>query len=270
MNPSQLKILTIDDVLNYRSCGAEEKKRVDALIRAAVPEGASSIASNLLAILPESICSRINVRASGAIVLDDYQLAILNETPGARTVPDTYKTMNTHAMILNHDAVTAACIWVVSVLSKRLALGGIYMDVAKRYASLSTCNRRHVGAILVKDGRIISTGTNGSPEGAPHCIDEGCFLDEKNHCQRTVHAEQNAILFCAREGITMKGAAIYCTDFPCTKCLQSILQTGIRSIYFERDYTDIYNKVLANSVRGNVDFYNYDKGYFKKVDDFTK
>ena len=279
MTQIQKSLLTIDDVSNYRSSTIEEKDRIKNIVisfmnsvvrfKEQKPNPVSSIhdMSYIITMLfPEKIASSFYISAANGseIISDDYGIIITSSIDDSN---DRFKyiTTNTQCDGSLSDLLSIVSLNLLSAISKRLALGGIYMDVAKRYASLSTCTRRHVGAILVKDGRIISTGTNGSPEGTPHCIDVGCLLDDKNHCQRTVHAEQNAILFCAREGISMKGASIYCSDFPCTKCLQSILQAGISAVYFERDYTDIYNKTLAEQVQSNIDFYNYDKGYFKKM-----
>lgn len=102
-------------------------------------------------------------------------------------------------------------------------------------ASRSTCTRLVVGATIVRDKRIIAGGYNGSISGGVHCTDEGCYLID-GHCARTIHAEMNAILQCAKFGEPTEGAEIYVTHFPCVQCTKSIIQAGIRSVYYARDY----------------------------------
>lgn len=99
----------------------------------------------------------------------------------------------------------------------------------------STCNRLKVGSVLVKNNRIISTGYNGGISGDAHCIDEGCYVED-NHCLRCLHAEENAIIQCALEGVSTKGSEIYVTHFPCIHCMKKILQAGITKIYYNHDY----------------------------------
>lgn len=255
-------LLTIDDIANYRTSTIEEKNRITEIIKSSVSDKPKDLATHLIQLLPECIRERATINGLGEIIFFDYQFAIVWHSK----VPASFKVMDLMLSRKDKERTQEVLIWVVSVLSKKLALSNIYMDVAKRYASLSTCTRRKVGAILVKKGRVISTGTNGSPDGLPHCIDDGCLLDDKGHCQRTVHAEQNSILFCATHGISMNGASIVCTDFPCTKCLQSILQTGISSVYFDRDYTDAHNKILAKATSHKIGFYHYDKGIIKTME----
>ena len=110
-----------------------------------------------------------------------------------------------------------------------------FMIQAALLASRSTCNRLSVGAVLVRDKRIIAGGYNGSVAGDAHCIDEGCYLRD-GHCVRTIHAEMNALLQCAKFGISADGASIYVTDFPCLQCTKSLLQAGIKKIYYMRNY----------------------------------
>ncbi|MFT8870479.1 deaminase, partial [Liquorilactobacillus nagelii] len=95
----------------------------------------------------------------------------------------------------------------------------------------STCERLSVGAILVRDRRIIAGGYNGSVSGDDHCIDHGCYL-VGGHCVRTIHAEMNAVLQCAKFGIATDKAEIYVTDFPCLQCTKMLLQAGICKIYY--------------------------------------
>lgn len=97
----------------------------------------------------------------------------------------------------------------------------------------STCNRSQVGAAIVKEGRVISTGYNGAPSGLPHCGPE-CSLD--NPCTRTVHAEAGAISYAARVGIATEGATLYCTHEPCIDCAKLIINSGIIHVYYETPY----------------------------------
>jgi len=99
----------------------------------------------------------------------------------------------------------------------------------------STCTRLAVGATIVRDKRIIAGGYNGSIAGGVHCIDEGCYVID-NHCVRTIHAEMNAILQCAKFGVPTEGAEIYVTHFPCLQCCKAIIQAGIKRVYYANDY----------------------------------
>ncbi|QEA30824.1 hypothetical protein C5L31_001026 [Secundilactobacillus malefermentans] len=118
---------------------------------------------------------------------------------------------------------------------KRIPWNQYFMIQAVLLASRSTCNRLSVGATLVRDRRIIAGGYNGSVAGDTHCIDEGCYLVD-GHCMRTIHAEMNAILQCAKFGESTDGAEIYVTDFPCLQCTKMLLQAGIVKIYYLRNY----------------------------------
>lgn len=91
----------------------------------------------------------------------------------------------------------------------------------------STCTRLTVGATIVRDKRIIAGGYNGSVSGGTHCIDEGCYVVD-NHCVRTIHAEMNAILQCAKFGVPTEGAEIYVTHFPCLQCTKMIYKQGLK------------------------------------------
>ena len=110
-----------------------------------------------------------------------------------------------------------------------------FMLQAALLASRSTCERLSVGAVLVRDKRIIAGGYNGSVSGDVHCIDAGCELCD-GHCVRTIHAEMNAMLQCARFGVSTDGAMLYVTDFPCLQCTKSLLQAGIKQINYLRNY----------------------------------
>ncbi|WP_407890879.1 deoxycytidylate deaminase [Lacticaseibacillus sp. N501-2] len=110
-----------------------------------------------------------------------------------------------------------------------------FMKLALNVAERSTCERATVGAVLVKDHRIIATGYNGSISGDPHC-DEAGHLMRDGHCIRTLHAEMNAILQCALNGVSTKGATVYVTFFPCLNCTKALIQSGVSKIYYANDY----------------------------------
>jgi len=117
-----------------------------------------------------------------------------------------------------------------------------FMNLAVQAATRSTCPRKHVGAVIVRDKTVLSTGYNGSLRGAPHCTDVGCLM-ENGHCVRTVHAEANALVQAAFNGIRLEGAEIYVTASPCFHCFKLIVNAGIRSVHYGELYRD--EKVLA-------------------------
>lgn len=112
-----------------------------------------------------------------------------------------------------------------------------FMNIAHEVANRSTCERAKVGAVIVKDKRILTTGYNGSPRGLPHCTEIGCLM-ENGHCIRTLHAEQNAIIQAALHGVTTAGATIYVTHQPCFNCAKTIINAGITEIVYDREYPD--------------------------------
>lgn len=121
----------------------------------------------------------------------------------------------------------------------------------------STCERLMVGAVIVRNKRVIAGGYNGSVSGEDHCIDVGCYLEE-GRCVRTVHAEMNALLQCAKFGVQTDGAEIFVTHFPCLKCTQSIIQAGIRKIYYLHDYHNhpyakqLLSQVGIETIKGDI------------------
>ncbi|XIF19672.1 MAG: ComE operon protein 2 [Acetilactobacillus jinshanensis] len=119
----------------------------------------------------------------------------------------------------------------------RIPWDQFFMLQAVLLSTRSTCNRLSVGAVLVKDRRIIAEGYNGSVSGDYHCTDKGCYM-VNGHCLRTIHAEQNAIVQCAKFGESMDGAQLYVTDFPCLQCTKMLLQGGITEINYLRNYHD--------------------------------
>jgi dCMP deaminase len=123
----------------------------------------------------------------------------------------------------------------VKVKVERISWDEYFMAQSELLALRSTCTRLAVGATIVRDKRIIAGGYNGSIAGGVHCIDEGCYVID-NHCVRTIHAEMNAILQCAKFGVPTAGADIYVTHFPCLQCCKAIVQAGIKTVYYELDY----------------------------------
>jgi dCMP deaminase len=119
----------------------------------------------------------------------------------------------------------------------RVSWDRYFMNLAAQAATRSTCPRKHVGAVIVRDKTILSTGYNGSLRGAPHCDEAGCLM-ENGHCLRTVHAEANALVQAARHGIRLEGAEIFVTASPCFSCFKLIVNAGIRTIHYGEFYRD--------------------------------
>lgn len=117
----------------------------------------------------------------------------------------------------------------------RISWDQYFMAQSHLLALRSTCTRLEVGATIVRDKRIIAGGYNGSIAGGVHCIDEGCYVID-SHCVRTIHAEMNAILQCAKFGVPTEGAEMYVTHFPCLPCCKSLIQAGIQSLYYAKNY----------------------------------
>lgn len=112
-----------------------------------------------------------------------------------------------------------------------------FMDIAKVVASRSTCSRKQVGAVLVRDRTILSTGYNGSIRGMPHCDEVGHML-ESDHCVATIHAEQNAIIHAAKNGVAIDGSDLYVTASPCWSCFKAIANAEVRRVVYGEFYRD--------------------------------
>ena len=132
-------------------------------------------------------------------------------------------------------------------MSNRKSWKEYFMEITNLVATRSTCDRAFVGCLLVNDeNRIVSTGYNGSVKKNPHCDDIGHKMRD-NHCIATIHAEINALLYCAKEGISVKDCTAYVTHFPCLNCTKALIQAGIKKIYFQNDYrVDEYAMELLN------------------------
>jgi dCMP deaminase len=127
-----------------------------------------------------------------------------------------------------------------------------FLEIANLVATRSTCLRRKVGAVIVKDKRILATGYNGAPQGLPHCLDIGCLREklniprgERHELCRGIHAEQNAIIQAATSGTNIEGSILYSTHFPCSLCMKMIINSGIRKIFYLEGYPDDLAKTLS-------------------------
>lgn len=123
-----------------------------------------------------------------------------------------------------------------------------FMAIAKQVATRSTCDRKHVGAVIVKDKTILSTGYNGSIRSLSHCDDVGHMMDH-NHCIATVHAEANAIIQAAKNGVCIDNAEIYTTASPCWSCFKLIANSGIQKIYYGEFYRDTRSIEVAKDLK---------------------
>jgi dCMP deaminase len=119
----------------------------------------------------------------------------------------------------------------------RLSWNQYFMTIATVVASRGTCDRKKVGAVIVRDKTILSTGYNGSIRGMPHCDDVGHMM-ENDHCVATIHAEANALVQAARHGVRVEGASIFVTASPCWSCFKLITNAGIKEIYYGEFYRD--------------------------------
>jgi dCMP deaminase len=129
--------------------------------------------------------------------------------------------------------------------SERPSWDEYFMNIAGLVAKRSTCIRRQVGAVLVRDRRVLATGYNGAPSGLRHCLDLGCLRKqhnipsgERHELCRGLHAEQNAIIQAALHGVSVKDAFLYCTNHPCIICAKMIINAGIRSVMIQDGYRD--------------------------------
>ena len=121
--------------------------------------------------------------------------------------------------------------------NKRASWEEYFMDIAQVVANRATCERKKVGAVIVRDKIILSTGYNGSLSGLPHCDEVGHEM-ENDHCVRTIHSEANAIVQAARNGVSISGAEIFITASPCYTCFKMIANAGIKKIYYGEFYRD--------------------------------
>ena len=138
------------------------------------------------------------------------------------------------------------------------------MDITHLVSKRSTCLRRQVGAILVKDKNILATGYNGAPSRLEHCLDIGCLRQEqripsgeRHELCRGLHAEQNAIIQAAYHGVGIRGASLYCTNHPCIICSKMIINAGIQRIVYEDGYADALAKEMLKE--SGIDVEKFDR-----------
>jgi dCMP deaminase len=132
-----------------------------------------------------------------------------------------------------------------------------FMDIASVVASRSTCDRKFVGAVIVRDRTILSTGYNGSIRGMPHCTEAGHMMED-GHCVATIHAESNAILQAAKNGVNVDGATVYVTASPCWSCFKHIANTGMRRIVFGEFYRD--HRIFDVATRLGIELHHLPEG----------
>jgi dCMP deaminase len=125
------------------------------------------------------------------------------------------------------------------------------MAITRTVAERSTCLRRRVGAVVILDKRILTTGYNGAPTGLAHCLDIGCLREqqgvpsgERHELCRGLHAEQNAIIQAALSGVSIRGGTIYTTHFPCVLCAKMLINAGIRRVVYADGYPDLLSREL--------------------------
>ena len=143
-----------------------------------------------------------------------------------------------------------------------------FMDITRLVATRSSCLRRQVGALLVKDRNILATGYNGVPSGISHCDMSGCLRErlkvpsgERHELCRGLHAEQNAIIQAAKHGTNIDGATLYCTTMPCIICAKMIINAGIKQIVYEGGYADtLAAEMIAESGLAVVRFIKDEAG----------
>jgi len=140
-------------------------------------------------------------------------------------------------------------------MEKRPSFDEYFMKIALLVATRSTCTRRHVGAVIVRDNHILSTGYNGPPKGTKHCDETGCIREqlniprgERHELCRGLHAEQNAIIQAAVFGVSIKGGTIYTTNFPCSVCAKMIVNAELKELVYLEDYPDeLSREILKES-----------------------
>ena len=130
-----------------------------------------------------------------------------------------------------------------------------FINIATELATASKCVSKQVGAVIVKDGRILSTGYNGTPTGYINCCDywDGKYTSEHHEWSKTyeIHAEMNAIIWAAREGISIDGATIYVTLEPCSECSKNLIASGIKRIVYAKEYEHTHSVTISKFLKDN-------------------
>jgi dCMP deaminase len=133
---------------------------------------------------------------------------------------------------------------------ERVSWGTYFMNIAKEVATRSTCDRKYVGAVIVREKTILSTGYNGSIKGLPHCDEAGHEMVD-DHCIRTTHAEANAIVQAAKNGVEINQSEIYVTASPCYNCFKLIANAGIKTIYYGEFYRE--DRILEHAKEAGIE-----------------
>ncbi|MBT7495178.1 MAG: deaminase [Candidatus Marinimicrobia bacterium] len=141
-------------------------------------------------------------------------------------------------------------------MSERVSWEQYFMNIASEVATRSTCDRKHVGAVITRGKTILATGYNGSIRGLAHCDEAGHEM-ENTHCVRTIHAEANAIVQSARHGVRLEDSEIYVTASPCYDCFKLIANAGINKIYFGEFYRD--ERIMAHAKELGIDLVDLSK-----------
>lgn len=131
-------------------------------------------------------------------------------------------------------------------MSKRKSWDDYFMSIASSVATRSTCDRLHVGCVIVKDNRILSTGYNGSIRGLEHCDDVGHLYNKEDRCIRTIHAEQNAILHAIE---SLNGSTVYVTHYPCENCSKLLVQSGVKRVVYTNKYSNEFSDFFLKTVQ---------------------
>ena len=145
---------------------------------------------------------------------------------------------------------------MVAEMPSRPSWDRYFMDITELVAQRSTCTRRQVGAVLVRDKRIVATGYNGAPSNISHCLDVGCLREqqgipsgERHELCRGLHAEQNAIIQAAMHGFSVEGSVLYCTNLPCSICTKMLINIRIQTVFYLEGYPDPLTDMLMAEAR---------------------
>lgn len=155
-------------------------------------------------------------------------------------------------------------------MTERPSWDAYFMQIAHLVKTRATCPRRQVGAVIVRDRRMLATGYNGAPKGLKHCPEGGPEHDwptgcmRAGHCIRSLHAEQNALLQAAMIGIACEGATMYVTCQPCNNCAKMIINAGIKQVIYEGDYPDEFSLELFKE--SGLEVYRYSELGLEKVE----
>lgn len=142
-----------------------------------------------------------------------------------------------------------------------------FMDIAEMVASRSTCIRRRVGAVAVREKRILATGYNGAPSGLKHCLEVGCLRQDndvpsgqRHELCRALHAEQNVIIQAAYHGLSIADSTLYCTNLPCVICAKMIINSGVRRIVFASGYPDELSRAMLEEAGVEIVRFGQEEG----------